>query len=204
MLRNPRGYRKDAQSDFTVIEITMKRWIVVILVIAFLVPLLSKLLDQSIWAVLIGILVVGYFAINLIGGAKEELGTTANTHPEPVMHWPALGHFDFEVVGESNYQDAITSIVGDHGDQPPADIFNAVIIPENDNKYDALAIRIDIDSKTVGYMSREDARSFRRRLGAKKMKNQVTTCAAMIVGGFITRNGDRASYGVRLDLKPFE
>ena len=29
-------------------------------------------------------------------------------------------------------------------------------------------------------------------------------CGALIMGGFIDRNGRRAHYGVRLDMKPFE
>lgn len=135
--------------------------------------------------------------------ARAVAAAYGNKSSSSKYTWPSLGDFAFEVVGESNYQNAITSIAGHHGDQPPTAIFKALLIPENNNEYDSSAIRVDIQSKTVGYMSRDDARSFRLRLGANKLQDQATFCNAIIIGGFITRDGDRAFYGVRLDLKPF-
>jgi len=120
------------------------------------------------------------------------------------FHWPALGYFEFDVVGESHYQTALKNLAGTHGEKSPDKECQAVLIPEDNNQHDDKAIRVDIDRMTIGYLSRDDARSFRRRLGAKKLGGQTTSCDAMIVGGFVMKNGERASYGVKLDIKPFD
>jgi hypothetical protein len=121
-------------------------------------------------------------------------------------HWPPHPghHFDFEVVGESHYQRALARLAGDHGDDSPRLETVATLVPETNNRHDKSAVRVDIGGHTVGYLSREDARSFRRRLGRLKLSGQTTTCNAIIIGGFITGDGSRAHYGVALDMKPFE
>ncbi len=118
--------------------------------------------------------------------------------------WPPLEEFEFEIVGESNYQKALKRIAGAHGDEAANVHVIALIVPENSNKHDDMAVRVDVSGDTVGYLSRDDARSFRRRLAAKKIGIQPTRCAALICGGFKARSGQRASYGVKLDIKPFE
>jgi hypothetical protein len=102
-----------------------------------------------------------------------------------------------DVVGESNYQDVLIAIAGNHGDSPPEGVVIASISPEPTNKYDNLAIRVDINGGTVGYLSREDARSYRKLFS----NNLNTQCNAEIIGGYVMRNGERAMYGVRLDMK---
>ena len=123
--------------------------------------------------------------------------------------WPHLMEYEFEVVGESYYQSAIEKIVK----QQETKYFNnpdekiepliAYLIPDDNNQYDDRAVRVDINGLQVGHLSREDARSFRRRLGAKKLTSQVTTCGALITGRH-AKNGKQMDYGVVLDMKPFE
>ena len=182
----------------------MKRWAIIFFIVYVLAEISSQIFKQNFWLCFAFILVVGYFAVNIIGGAQEELKTKTISSNDAVMHWPSLGNFEFEVVGESNYQNEIRSIVGDHGDESPPGQYIAKLIPENDNKFDNLAVRVDINEMTVGYLSKEDARSFRRRLSAKKHSGKVTTCDAGVTGGFLMKDGNRANYGVSLDLKPFE
>jgi hypothetical protein len=182
----------------------MKRWIVVILIVTFLAEILSRIFDQNFWLCLFGVLVIAYYAINLIEGAQEELKPKVNADTESFLHWPSLGNFDFEVVGESNYQPAIRSAAGNHGDKSPVGQYIAKLIPENDNQFDKLAVRIDINNMTVGCMSKDDARSFRRRLSAKKLGGKITTCDAEITGGYLMQDGSKANYGICLDIKPFE
>lgn len=117
--------------------------------------------------------------------------------------WQELEDFDFEIVGESNYQSTIKSLAGDHGKYSSGALFRALLVPE-DNPYDHLAVRVDAEGGgTVGYMSKDDARSFRRRLAAKRLGDSITLCRAQVTGGG-TRNGEKFSYGVRLAIKPFE
>lgn len=182
----------------------MKRWVIVLIIVSFLAEISSQIFKQNFWLCFAFILVIGYFAINIVAGAQEELKQKTTSSGDAAMHWPSLGNFEFEVVGESNYQNAIRSIAGDHGDNSPVGQYVAKLIPENNNKYDNLAVRVDLNDSTVGYLSKEDARSFRRRLNAKKLGEKVTTCDAEITGGYLMQDGKKAAYGVCLDLKPFE
>ena len=117
--------------------------------------------------------------------------------------WPSRGEFEFEVVGESHYQMAIARLAGDHSTDGADVQCVAELWPEDNNRHDSKAVAVKIHGNLVGYLSREDARSFRRRLGQKGLAGQVTTCDASIVGGML-RNGDKWHYGVRLDIKPFD
>lgn len=118
--------------------------------------------------------------------------------------WPSLGNFEFEIVGESNYQNALKKLAGEHGNENVRAEVIAELIPEDNNKYDSKAIAVKIQNELVGYLAKEEARMFRRRLGQKGLSDKVTTCAAIIVGGGIKKNGERLFYGVKLDIKPFE
>ena len=128
------------------------------------------------------------------------------TPPATPHAWPALNQFNFEVVGESYYQPALTKLAVDHATiSASADEIKpltAHLIPDDYNEYDDKAVRIEINGLHVGYLSREDARSFRRRLGAKKLTGQITTCGALITGGHV-KNGKEMSYGAMLDIQPF-
>lgn len=119
-----------------------------------------------------------------------------------VFHWPGKGDFHFEVVGESHYQRALASLAGDHGDAPADALHTATLVLDDANQHDDKAVAVRIGNQLVGYLPREDARSFRRRLAQKKLAGQHTTCDAMIIGGGL-RKGQRYSYGVALDIKPF-
>jgi hypothetical protein len=125
--------------------------------------------------------------------------------PTAEFEWPYSGNFDFEIVGESYYQAALKNLVGDPDKHGTTGELTAHLIPEDQNPHDDKAVRVDINGYTVGYMSRDDARSFRRRLTNKKLTSKVTSCKAVILGGGIhTQTKQNLSYGVWLDLKPFE
>lgn len=122
----------------------------------------------------------------------------------PALTWPALGDYEFEVVGESHYQPVLRTLAGDHGDDAADVQTTALVVPYDSNPYDNKAVKVLIDGHEVGHLSRDDARNYRRRLAAKKQGMVPAHCGALIMGGFIGRDGKRASYGVRLDMKPFE
>ena len=155
------------------------------------------------WGIGLLIALIGFYAIGKVKGVSISTRVSAII-PDDIFHWEPTDYYDFEVVGESNYQSALKYLAGNHGKESAAIEYTAMLIPENNNRYDDKAIRVDIDDMTVGYLSREDARSFRRRLGARKLTNQATTCDAIIHGGFIKKNGERAYYGVSLAIKPFD
>lgn len=137
--------------------------------------------------------------------SKRNTGTSAGqAASEPPFHWPTLGEYDFEVVGESNYQRALQRLAGNHGTESADVEVVAELHPEDNNRHDPKAVAVRVGGQTVGYLSREDARSFRRRLGQKGLSSVTTTCGAQIVGGGTRRSGEKLSYGIRLDIKPFE
>jgi hypothetical protein len=119
------------------------------------------------------------------------------------FHWPELGGFEYSIVGTSFYQDALQEIAGEHPGKMARVRTIAHLIPDPKNKFDDKAVRVDIAGHTVGHLSKEDARSFRRRLGAKKIGPNTTTCAAEVWGGNVDRSGKEWGYGVKLDIKPF-
>lgn len=132
--------------------------------------------------------------------------TQLNQPPESkaIITWPARDEYEFEVVGEAYYQPALQALAGNHGEHGSELLTTAVLVPDDGNQYDNKAVKVLIDGHNVGHLGREDARSYRRRLAAKKHGMVPAQCGALIMGGFVGQDGKRASYGVRLDLKPFE
>jgi len=120
------------------------------------------------------------------------------------FHWNGKGDFEFEVVGESNYQRALESLAGEHGTESAEAHHTATLILEDSNPHDPKAVAVQVAGRTVGYLAREDARSYRRRLGQKRLSGVDATCDAIVVGGGTRRSGEKLFYGVKLDIKPFE
>lgn len=119
-------------------------------------------------------------------------------------HWDGKGDFDFEVVGESNYQKTLSNLAGEHGTSSADRQLRATLLLENSNSHDSKAVAVQINGSTVGYLSRSDARSYRRRFGQKGLSGIDATCDALIVGGGTKKSGEKLFYGVKLDIKPFE
>jgi len=120
------------------------------------------------------------------------------------FHWEGKGDFEFEVVGESHYQSVLADLAGEHGAESAEAQHKAVLILEDSNPHDQMAVAVRIAGKTVGYLAREDARSYRRRLGQKRLSGVNATCDAIVVGGGTRKSGVKLFYGVKLDIKPFE
>jgi hypothetical protein len=155
--------------------------------------------------------VIVWFCFKLFGSKPKPRSTLDQEKNTPLLQqkhtakfqWPALNEYDFEVVGESFYQEQLERMAGGHG-LDSANVHKiAYLVPESNNPHDDKAVRVDIDGYTVGHLSRDDARSFRRRLSSKKMSSETTSCHALIMGGHTNPQGEKMHYGVRLDLKPF-
>jgi hypothetical protein len=152
---------------------------------------------------------VGFFAAcwyGYKGWIIRSAGPKAIRKPlstENLFEWPDEGNYHCEIVGESFYQPAIKRLAGTDNEHVNEKEFKAFIVPDNDNRHDDRAVRIDIEGMTVGHLSREDARSFRRRLKSKNLTDQITLCKALIVGGD-GWNGNPSFYGVCLNIKEFE
>jgi hypothetical protein len=108
---------------------------------------------------------------------------------------PVNAPFAIPVVGESHYQDTIEEVCGGRTPEGADRECEAELIPEDDNRYDANAVRVEIDGRTVGYLARPDAVDYRRLHRRRLMR-----CPAVIRGGWDRGVGDRGSFGVCLDL----
>lgn len=102
------------------------------------------------------------------------------------------GGFDQEVVGESHYQvdiKAIASRLPENGH-----FVQAALCPEDDNEHDENAVAVKIAGIKVGYLPRDAARVYRKRV-KKNNQPREAKCPAMISGG-----DDGKYYGIWLGI----
>ena len=110
------------------------------------------------------------------------------------------GTYSVDVVGESHYQQALERICGGRTENSQRLVVEAFLVLEDDNPHDSRAVRIFIQGKTVGYLDRETARSFRERMAEIGLTPAAAKCSVIIVGGWDRGDGDRGHFGVKLDL----
>lgn len=131
-------------------------------------------------------------------GSQPSLSTT-----EDYYAWPKRGQFAVTVKGEL-YQEAIRQLIQENAANADSDsgaqIFQAHLMPDNDNSCDSGVVRVNIDNRTVGYLNREEARNFHRRLDEKGLSNRITVCNAIITGGSEV-DGKTFNYDVKLDME---
>ncbi|OGO66743.1 MAG: hypothetical protein A2029_13840 [Chloroflexi bacterium RBG_19FT_COMBO_47_9] len=112
--------------------------------------------------------------------------------------------YPLDVVGESSYKEHICSFFSEldlgNEDGVDKDDFLAKLILEDQNSFDSKAVRIDIENKTVGYLSRANARLYRQRLIEYGSPAITGICIASIQGGHQIANGVIADFDVYLDL----
>jgi BRCA1 C Terminus (BRCT) domain len=115
-------------------------------------------------------------------------------------HLRGPGTFGLPIVGESHYQEALEPICGPRSEEGEDRRVEARLVLENDNPHDSMAIRVDIQARTVGYLSREHARQYRKQLERAGHSSTDAYCDARIRGGWDRGEGGQGHYGVLLDL----
>jgi hypothetical protein len=110
------------------------------------------------------------------------------------------GSFSLEVVGEANYQRNLERVCGGRTRECQDRIMTAVLVLEDDNRYDPKAVCVTIDGWTVGYLSRDKARAFRARLRRDGARGCEFPCKANVRGGWDRGGGDCGYFGVWLDV----
>lgn len=109
------------------------------------------------------------------------------------------GEYALEIVGESHYQNALEDICGPRKEKGENKKVEAFLHLDDDNPYDNKAVRVQIDGKVVGHLSREVARLYRQQLKQGGHPRAIGTCDAVIRGGW-ERKGKKGNYGVWLDI----
>ena len=115
-------------------------------------------------------------------------------------HLRGSGAFALPIVGESHYQEALEAICGPRSDEGEDRRVEARLVLENDNPHDSMAVRVDIQGQTVGHLSREHARQYRKQLERAGCASTDAYCKARIRGGWDRGEGGQGHYGVFLDL----
>ena len=124
------------------------------------------------------------------GGPPSEAGT---------LWLVGNGRFTVDVVGESNYQDSLEQVAGGRKRQGVDVRVTARLRLEDDNPHDPQAVAVEIDGRKVGYLSRADARLFRRQAEALLKPGAHILCRGRVRGGWDRGSGNRGHFGVRLD-----
>ena len=101
-------------------------------------------------------------------------------------------------VGESHYQDALIAVCGSRRWEKVAFDCVAALVPEPSNPYDSNAISVQINGQPVGYLSRSDARAYRRLVD--DAAPQFIACQARIAGR--GEGSETSNLGVFLKLPP--
>ncbi|KKC34663.1 hypothetical protein WH91_01645 [Devosia psychrophila] len=114
-----------------------------------------------------------------------------------VPHIEGDGSFGFDIVGESNYQEALDRIAGGKTKKGHEVEFLATLIREPNNSHDRNAIAVLIEGRKVGYVARREAKAMAEMIDRRGYSQ--FTADAMIVGGWTDSKGE-GHYGVKLDL----
>ncbi len=112
--------------------------------------------------------------------------------------------FKLPVVGEFHYQSTFEEICGPRTEEGENRVVTAVLILDNTNRYDNNAVRVEVEGKTVGYLSRSDASTFRTRLQNERVTAQHFTCKANIRGGGRSENKKPGMVGIYLDVNLYD
>lgn len=107
---------------------------------------------------------------------------------------------DVDVVGEASYQAELQDIAGDDPDGADLHCW-AVLHPEPDNPHDANAVAVKIGGRTVAYLDRAMARSYRTQAAALGLGADPVNCRAYVCGGWREPGRKRNHYGVKLGLR---
>ena len=128
--------------------------------------------------------------------AQKPRNTNQYIVPEGNYYaWPEMNRFAYLVTDES-YSKEIQ-----HLTHEGMDSLKAFLIPEDSNPYDSNAVRIVMNQRTVGFLNREESRSFRRRLVENGIAKQITTCRAKIIN-YPESDRDNTRYELHLDIIP--
>jgi hypothetical protein len=112
------------------------------------------------------------------------------------------GHETLEVVGESHYQEDLWELAGGRSVDRIRCGVTAVLVPEPENVHDSNAVKVLIEGRLVGYLSREDAVAYLPGLERlRATHDSPIALMGQIVGGGPREDG-LGMLGVFLDHNP--
>ncbi len=106
--------------------------------------------------------------------------------------------FAFSIVGESHYQNELERIALGHERRRGRFLIPALLVPEPSNFFDKYAVAVQVNRRTVGYLTFEAGPSLLKALAAGGF--DCAACGAAISGGEIMNDGTVAAFSVKLDV----
>jgi hypothetical protein len=147
--------------------------------------------------ILLVLIVVLYVAFrpSSPGGRTVQANHREAWNPEAIRLRPTVGGF-VSAVGEAAYLDDLKEVLRGTPEHKGRYETIATLSPEPSNQHDPNAIKVLIGNKTVGYLSRADAKTFRKSHNAGIASEQAIRCKARLTGG----TADKPNIGVLLDF----
>src|SRR5690606_20685833 len=103
--------------------------------------------------------------------------------------------------GEAHYQSNFESICGQRKPHGENQLVEAQLVLESNNQFDRNAVRVDVQGRTLGYLSREEAKEYRTVYSMLNVpESTVLVLDGQIRGGWLRENGDKGHYGLWLDF----
>lgn len=109
------------------------------------------------------------------------------------------GTFSLSVVAAARYQQELAAIYQDQAADDEDPIVLALLIPGDTNPYIPYAVRVQIRNRTVGSLSRRNARALRARLVRHAIRCQRLRCRAKVSHAWEYTGGD-GQWHVQLDV----
>jgi len=107
--------------------------------------------------------------------------------------------YSVRAVGTSNYQNALEKLAGGRSTESARTPVKVLLVEENDNPHDENAVKVEIEGKKVGYLSRSNASNYRSLLKGFGVEGVNVAYQGMIVGGW-QKEGDYGDFGIRIDF----
>jgi hypothetical protein len=155
---------------------------------------------------LIILIIILVFIFYLLFSAKPHQFPNVNPETQKeyksvsVIYIPGPKNYSENIVGEAKYQNNLDYICGGKSYNGHEKYITAYLIQEDDNPYDDQAIRIEINGRIVGYLSRKEAGMYRNHLNKMGYSDSIIACDSVIVGGWKRNQKDEGHFGVKLDL----
>jgi hypothetical protein len=130
-------------------------------------------------------------------GAEPDQAAPKPLTPSRVLPWEGDGDYETQVEGESLYQDALLSIVGEKTEDSQEFEIRAILAPEQFNGNRLYAVMIE--GKKVGYLESPMTLVLNEMVARNGMGVVAFEVEAMITGGW-KRPGSEGMFGVVLDL----
>lgn len=111
-----------------------------------------------------------------------------------------FAYFEYEIVGESFYQNNLLKIIGSKSEESIELKVNALLQRDLNNKHDKNAVAVYVNDLQVGHLNRHDAKFFCEIIKSKRFKdNDCFDVDGLIVGGWKRKNSE-GNLGVKLNI----